>query len=197
MDDDAVSRALVDPSRRLLLDRLFERDGQTLVELAAGAAGHDPAGRHEAPAHPRGRRTSSSPDARSAEAPLPQPRADPADPRPLDQPLYRTPGRRPRPAEGASGGTDGTDSSTSTRSTSAPRPSGFGRRSPTRDQTARYYYGTAVHSDWQPGSPLELHLPGRHTRGRWQGAGHRSSRRVSMEFNAVWDDHSRKNHRFA
>ena len=36
MDDmAAVFRALGDPSRRLLLDRLFDRDGQTLGELAA------------------------------------------------------------------------------------------------------------------------------------------------------------------
>lgn len=35
MDDmAAVFRALGDPSRRLLLDRLFDRDGQTLGELA-------------------------------------------------------------------------------------------------------------------------------------------------------------------
>lgn len=33
--DDAVFRALADPSRRTLLDRLFERDGQTLGELEA------------------------------------------------------------------------------------------------------------------------------------------------------------------
>ena len=33
MNDDAVFRALADPSRRLLLDRLFERDGRTLTEL--------------------------------------------------------------------------------------------------------------------------------------------------------------------
>jgi uncharacterized protein YndB with AHSA1/START domain len=32
---DSIFRALGDPSRRLLLDRLFERDGQTLGELAA------------------------------------------------------------------------------------------------------------------------------------------------------------------
>src|SRR3954464_15619464 len=31
----AIFRALGDPSRRLLLDRLFDRDGQTLGELAA------------------------------------------------------------------------------------------------------------------------------------------------------------------
>jgi DNA-binding transcriptional ArsR family regulator len=35
MEDDAVFKALSDPSRRLLLDRLFERDGRTLTELDA------------------------------------------------------------------------------------------------------------------------------------------------------------------
>src|SRR3954449_13415653 len=33
MDDDLVFKALADPSRRLLLDRLYERDGRTLSEL--------------------------------------------------------------------------------------------------------------------------------------------------------------------
>src|ERR671924_82855 len=32
-DDDRVFKALADPTRRLLLDRLFERDGRTLTEL--------------------------------------------------------------------------------------------------------------------------------------------------------------------
>src|SRR5881398_1537021 len=32
-DDDRVFRALADPTRRLLLDRLYERDGRTLTEL--------------------------------------------------------------------------------------------------------------------------------------------------------------------
>jgi DNA-binding transcriptional ArsR family regulator len=31
--DDLVFKALADPSRRVLLDRLFERDGRTLTEL--------------------------------------------------------------------------------------------------------------------------------------------------------------------
>ncbi len=36
MDDDGlVFKALADPTRRLLLDRLYERDGRTLVELEA------------------------------------------------------------------------------------------------------------------------------------------------------------------
>lgn len=36
MEDEAVFRALADPHRRGLLDRLFERDGRTLGELEAG-----------------------------------------------------------------------------------------------------------------------------------------------------------------
>lgn len=32
-DDDRVFRALADPTRRYLLDRLYERDGRTLTEL--------------------------------------------------------------------------------------------------------------------------------------------------------------------
>src|SRR6058998_3571945 len=35
MDDDGVFRALADPTRRFLLDLLFERDGRTLTELDA------------------------------------------------------------------------------------------------------------------------------------------------------------------
>ena len=33
MDDDAVFKALADPTRRFLLDLLFDRDGRTLTEL--------------------------------------------------------------------------------------------------------------------------------------------------------------------
>jgi len=35
-DDDLVFKALADPTRRSLLDRLFERDGRTLSELESG-----------------------------------------------------------------------------------------------------------------------------------------------------------------
>ena len=35
-DDDRVFKALADPTRRSLLDRLFERDGRTLTELESG-----------------------------------------------------------------------------------------------------------------------------------------------------------------
>jgi len=35
-DDDRVFKALADPTRRLLLDRLHERDGRTLTDLESG-----------------------------------------------------------------------------------------------------------------------------------------------------------------
>jgi DNA-binding transcriptional ArsR family regulator len=38
MDDDRVFRALADPTRRHLLDRLFERDGRTLTDLESELA---------------------------------------------------------------------------------------------------------------------------------------------------------------
>ena len=37
-DDDRVFKALADPSRRVLLDRLFQRDGRTLTELESELA---------------------------------------------------------------------------------------------------------------------------------------------------------------
>jgi DNA-binding transcriptional ArsR family regulator len=37
-DDDLVFKALADPTRRFLLDRLFERDGRTLSELESQLA---------------------------------------------------------------------------------------------------------------------------------------------------------------
>ncbi len=36
MDNDAVFKALADASRRLLLDRLYQKNGQTLGELGEG-----------------------------------------------------------------------------------------------------------------------------------------------------------------
>ena len=37
-DEDLAFKALADPTRRLLLDRLFERDGRTLSELESEVA---------------------------------------------------------------------------------------------------------------------------------------------------------------
>ncbi len=37
-DDDLVFKALADPTRRFLLDRLYQRDGRTLTELESELA---------------------------------------------------------------------------------------------------------------------------------------------------------------
>ena len=37
-DDDRIFKALADPTRRFLLDRLFKRDGRTLTELESELA---------------------------------------------------------------------------------------------------------------------------------------------------------------
>ena len=66
-DDDRVFKALADPTRRFLLDRLFVRDGRTLSELESelemtrfGVMKHLRG--------PRGRRPPSSPAGRAGES---------------------------------------------------------------------------------------------------------------------------------
>ena len=102
-DDDAVFRALADPTRRLLLDRLFERDGRTLTELESQLE----MTRFGVMKHLRileGRRARRQPESGPREAPLPQPRADPADPRPLDRQVHRASRVRARGAQDSTGG---------------------------------------------------------------------------------------------
>src|SRR4029077_18558674 len=97
-DDDRVFKALADPTRRFLLDQLFARDGRTLTELEPELGvsrfavlqhlrilGEAALRRHEVRADPErgGRRGRSR--LRPGEAALPEPGADPADPRPVDR----------------------------------------------------------------------------------------------------------------
>ena len=51
-DEDLVFKALADPTRRLLLDRLFEHDGMTLGETGGGSPHPHPVWGHEAPERP-------------------------------------------------------------------------------------------------------------------------------------------------
>ena len=81
---DAVFRALADPTRRSLLDELYERDGQTLSELEARL----PMTRFGVMKHLRVLEEAGlvvDPAARPREAALPEPRPDPARPRPLGE----------------------------------------------------------------------------------------------------------------
>ena len=102
-DDDLVFRALADPTRRLLLDRLFERDGRTLTELESQLE----MTRFGVMKHLRILEEAGLVVSRKAgrkPAALPQPGADPADPRPLDRQVHRAPRVRARGAQDATGG---------------------------------------------------------------------------------------------
>ena len=58
----------------------------------------------------------------------------------------------------------------------------------TPEQTARYYYGTALHADLRAGAPLTYTYPD----GRLAADGRilevDPNRKLVMQFNAVWDD---------
>ena len=89
-DDDLVFKALADPTRRFLLDLLFERDGRTLTELESelemtrfGVMKHL--------RRARGRGPRRHPAVGPGEAALPQSRPDPADPRPVDRQVHGAP----------------------------------------------------------------------------------------------------------
>src|SRR5215204_1768982 len=69
-------------------------------------AGDDPLRRHEAPARPRRRRARRRPPVGPGEAALPEPGADPADPRPVDRQVHGAPrvgARRPQARTGGVG----------------------------------------------------------------------------------------------
>ena len=164
--DDSTApafRALADPSRRLLLDRLFERDGQTLGELTARLPDMTRFGVMRHLGRPGDGRPDHDAEGRAREAPLPQPRPDPAHPRPLDQQVRGAHRRRDeRPQRAPGGSTDG-------RPTRRDRPrlqhlhqrrarSESGGRSPTATTPSQYYYGTRVVSDWHAGLAHPLRL---------------------------------------
>ena len=89
---DEVFKALADPTRRGLLDELFERDGQTLSALE----GRLPMSRFGVMKHLKVLEEAglvTTAQARSREAPLPQPRPDPARLRALGEQVRRALGR--------------------------------------------------------------------------------------------------------
>src|SRR5262249_51876516 len=65
----------------------------------------DPLRGHEASASPRGRRPRRHAPRRAGEAPLPESRPDPADPRPVDRQVRRAPGVGALRAQDTTGGT--------------------------------------------------------------------------------------------
>ncbi len=102
---DAVFKALADPTRRSLLDELFKQDGQTLSALEQRL----PMTRFGVMKHLRvleeaGLVTTQA--TRAREAALPEPRPDPARPRPLGEQVRRALGRDAQRAQATTGGQD-------------------------------------------------------------------------------------------
>ena len=101
-DDDAVFKALADPTRRRLLDHLFEHDGARLTDLEAlvemtrfGVMKHLQ--------RARGRRARGDAALRPREAAPPERRADPPHPRPMDRQVPGRAGRVPRRSQERTG----------------------------------------------------------------------------------------------
>ena len=152
---DEVFRALADPTRRSLLDELFREDGQTLSALEErfamtrfGVMKHLKRARGGGP---RGHQA-----ARPREAPLPEPRPDPARPRPVGEQVRRALGRRAQRAQ------DRLES---------PMEKVFEiyiKTTPERlweaitdpEIRSKYNFGVGVESDWTPGSRYEMSHPG-------------------------------------
>ena len=153
-DDDRVFKALADPTRRHLLDRLFERDGRTLTELESELA----MTRFGVMKHLRVLEDAGlvvTPPLGPGEAALPQPGPDPADPRPVDRQVHGAPrvgARRPQARAGGDRMThdDRARRRRSTQSSSRRRPSRSGRRS--RPPSSRRSTSTARTSS-RPATP--------------------------------------------
>jgi uncharacterized protein YndB with AHSA1/START domain/DNA-binding transcriptional ArsR family regulator len=184
---EPVFRALADPSRRLLLDRLFERDGQTLGELSRqlpamtrfGVMRHlDVLGAADLVTTQRVGR-----EKRHYLNPVPirlvhdrwiSKYAEPVvgamaalkqhlevQPMPVPQHVYSVYIRTSADAVWRAI-TDG-------------------------DQTVRYYYGTRVASDWRPGSPIVYTYPDGTVAADGEVLEVDASRRIAMSFHARWD----------
>ena len=172
--DDEVFRALADPSRRTLLDRLFERDGQTLGELEAALPEMTRFGvmKHLRVLEGANLVTSRKVGRERHHYLNPVPIRRIHD-RWLDRYAIRAadlltdlktlleidPMTSPDTATTAS-----------TAAQAAPRhvfstfiratPEAIWRALTESDFTTRYWYGSTVHSDWAEGSPWELHTAG-------------------------------------
>jgi DNA-binding transcriptional ArsR family regulator/uncharacterized protein YndB with AHSA1/START domain len=188
---EPVFRALADPSRRLLLDRLFEQDGQTLGELCRPLPGMTRFGvmRHlgvlEAADLITTRRVGR--EKRHYLNPVPirlvQERwiskyAEPvvgsltALKRRLEDPSMPAPTTAPQHVY-----------SVFIRTT----PDALWRAITDGDETVRYYYGTRVVSEWRPGSSITYEYPDGTTAADGEVLEIDPGRRVLMTFQARWD----------
>lgn len=187
MEDEPTFRALVDPSRRLLLDRLFERDGQTLGELAASLPGMSRQGvmKHLRVLEGAGLVVTRRKGRTKLHFLNPVPIRLIHD-RWISRytaPLAATLGRLRSVLEET---VEPTKHVYQIYIRTTPERLWHAITDPA--QTARYYYGTSVHSDWQPGSPLTYTYPDGSVAAEGKVLAVDPPHSLTMEFNAVWDD---------
>ena len=199
--DDEVFRALADPSRRTLLDRLFERDGQTLGDLEAALPGMTRFGvmKHlrvlEAASLVTSRKVGRErhhylnpvPIRRIHDRWLDRYRIRAAD---LLDDLRITLETEPMTLSAATAAPGSTPAAVPpdhviTTYIKAP-PEAVWRALTESDFTTRYYYRSTVESDWQAGSPYRYAIDGETAiEGKILEAD--PPRRLVMTFSAVWD----------
>jgi DNA-binding transcriptional ArsR family regulator/uncharacterized protein YndB with AHSA1/START domain len=193
MVDDSTApafRALADPSRRLLLDRLFERDGQTLGELTVHLPKMTRFGvmRHLDVLESAGLITTRK-EGREKRHFL--------NPVPIRLIHDRWISKYAAPVVGAMSALKGHLEATMAASLDDVDHvySIFINASPDRiwqaitrgDDTVQYYYGTRVISDWKPGSKLQYDYPDGTVAADGEVIAVDPPSRLEMTFRALWD----------
>jgi uncharacterized protein YndB with AHSA1/START domain/DNA-binding transcriptional ArsR family regulator len=193
MDDSTALafRALADPSRRLLLDQLYERDGQTLGELTGLLPEMTRFGvmRHLDVLESAGL-ISTRKEGREKRHFL--------NPIPIRLIHDRWISKYSEPVLGAMSALkdhleghrmavppDGIDHVYSIFINASPER--IWQAITSGDDTVQYYYGTRVSSDWQPGSPLRYDYPDGTPAADGEVLAADPPKRLEMTFRALWD----------
>lgn len=196
---EAVFRALDDANRRLLLDNLFERDGQTLAELCEHLPTMTRFGvmNHLKVLEAGGLVTKTKVGRRSFHYLNPVPirllhdrwihkYLEPVADALVDLKIALEPS-----APGSSN-----EPGASPMTTPSHVYEVYIRCAPEAaweaivdgDQTVQYFFGTRVKSDWQPGSPVTYHSPAGDVVADGEIVSVEPGRRLEMWFTARWDD---------
>jgi len=186
-EDAPIFRALGDAHRRLLLDRLFERDGQNLGELAAHLPGMT---RQGAMKHLRVLENAGLIVARREG----REKRHFLNPVPIRRVHDRWISKYTEPLAAALVGLKERleDRKVTTKSVYEvyirATPERIWEAITSAELTRQYYYGTEARSDWQPGSRLEYLYPDGRLAAEGTVLEADSPRRVTMTFHAVWDE---------
>jgi uncharacterized protein YndB with AHSA1/START domain/DNA-binding transcriptional ArsR family regulator len=189
--DDEVFRALGDPTRRLLLDRLFARDGQTVGELAGGLE----MTRFGAMKHLRILEAAGLIATRK----VGRQKLHYLNPVPIQLIADRWVSKFAAPWASALGAMkrDLEADMIATRPTHVyevyirTTPDRLWRAITDGTDTARYYYGTIVDSTWRTGAPMTYRYPDGTLAAEGTVVEVDPPNRLVTTFHAVWDDETK------